>query len=185
MKALIINGGVSLKFKSINSSIERLLNSYFVESVFLEEKLIEPCRGCFACWISTPGVCMIKDEEEEIIDKMIKSDLVVFLTPVVFGGYSSLFKKFLDRIIPILLPYFKRVKGEYHHLKRYDKYPKVVVIGVCKEKNNEVEETFSKLIGRNSLNWHNTFRGGTINLCDDLNIQLSSLLKNEEDNYAN
>ena len=25
---------------------------------------INPCRGCFACWLKHPGTCAVKDEQE-------------------------------------------------------------------------------------------------------------------------
>ena len=77
--------------------------------------------------------------------------MLVWLTPVTFGGYSSELKKALDRLIPILLPYFKAYKGQIHHQMRYDKYPTLLVIGTEPLKE-EYEEIFLALTERNVLN---------------------------------
>ncbi len=48
------------------------------------------CQGCFECWVKTPGLCKTDgDAGREITGAMIGSDLMVLLTPVTFGGYSS------------------------------------------------------------------------------------------------
>ena len=91
----------------------------------------------------------------ETTKKAIQSDLLVWLTPVTFGGYSSKLKKALDRIIPILLPYFNVYHGQIHHQLRYKKYPKLIVIGV-QEPGVDYEETFVALAGRNMLNFRRT-----------------------------
>ncbi len=95
---------------------------------------------------------MINDDGRETTRKAIQSDLLVWLTPVTFGGYSSELKKALDRIIPILLPYFQLYHGQIHHRMRYKKYPKLIVIGV-QEPGVDYEETFTALAERNMLNF--------------------------------
>jgi multimeric flavodoxin WrbA len=95
---------------------------------------------------------VIDDDGRETTRKAIQSDLLVFLTPVTFGGYSSELKKAIDRTIPISLPYFESYKGQIHHKKRYKKYPKLLVIGV-QEPGLEGEETFLALAERNRLNF--------------------------------
>ena len=63
--------------------------------------------------------------------KLGPADLRIFVTPIVFGGYSYELKKALDRQIGTLLPFVKKEKnGETHHPSRYDKQPRFVVVGV-------------------------------------------------------
>ncbi|MHA2001037.1 MAG: hypothetical protein ACTSVU_02975 [Promethearchaeota archaeon] len=57
---------------------------------------------------------------------------MIYFTPITFGGYSSTLKKALDRQICILSPYFRKVNGEIHHKKRYNKYPSLIGIGYQK-----------------------------------------------------
>jgi multimeric flavodoxin WrbA len=113
---------------------------------------IRPCRGCFSCWLKTPGRCVIADDQEAILREAAQSDLFIWLTPITFGGYSPELKKALDRIIPILLPYFGRVRGETHHPLRYGHRPRLLVLGTQKEEDAASEAVFRRLVGRNALN---------------------------------
>jgi len=49
--------------------------------------------GCFGCWNKTPGTCVMKDDSAKIAKAVVNSDLLIFLTPITFGGYSSELKK--------------------------------------------------------------------------------------------
>ncbi len=113
---------------------------------------IQPCRGCFSCWVKTPGRCIIRDDEEQILDATAASSRVIWLTPVTFGGYAPELKKALDRIIPILLPFFTRVHGETHHPLRYPRQRRLLAIGTLKQEDAASEGVFRRLVGRNALN---------------------------------
>jgi len=115
---------------------------------------IAPCRGCFDCWVKTPGECVIDDPAREIAREFVRSDLAVFITPIVFGGYSSQLKKGLDRLIPLLLPYFTFVGNEVHHVRRYRSYPNLLGIGLLPAPDPEEEAIFSQLLLRNSINMY-------------------------------
>ena len=155
MKAVIFNGGRKddQAIGAIERSLIQLLteNGWEVEPIELRDKQIAGCLGCFGCWIKTPGTCVIDDYGRETTRKAIQSDLLIWLTPVTFGGYSSDLKKALDRTIPNLLPYFDSYHGQIHHKMRYGKYPKLLVIGTD-QLSAEYEETFLALTERNSLN---------------------------------
>lgn len=186
MKALILNG--ALKEDEItekaNKITEEILadQGYEVESVPLKDKNIAECVGCFGCWVKTPGVCVIDDYGRELTETIINMDLVIYLTPVIYGGYSSELKKALDRIIPLLLPFFRKVYGEVHHKQRYKRYPKVVVLGTIPGEDKQMEEIFNSLIKRNSLNWYNSFSGGTVqdNSEDRLRYRLTEIISGKE-----
>jgi hypothetical protein len=113
---------------------------------------IQPCRGCFSCWVKTPGRCVIHDDEEAILGATAASDRVIWLTPITFGGYSPELKKALDRIIPILLPFFAKVRGETHHPLRYPRPRRLLAIGTLKQEDADSEGVFRHLVGRNALN---------------------------------
>jgi len=74
---------------------------------------IKSCIGCFRCWDTTPGICSgVKgDTGEEIKKEVVNSDLLIFLTPITFGGYSSELKKIIERMLGILHPGVKVIKG--------------------------------------------------------------------------
>lgn len=171
IKALILNGemekGIDLTEASQTLKEALKAKHYEVEEKKLKDIEIKPCMGCYACWIKTPGKCIIDDYGRELISEMINSQLIVYLTPVVYGGYSPELKKALDRVIPLMLPFFEKIKGEVHHPQRYDSYPDVLVLGITDHENHEEEVIFNELIGRNALNWYNTFKGRVINIHND------------------
>jgi hypothetical protein len=156
LKVVIFNGAKDGDFtlETIEKSIvDQLVKAgWEVEPIELRSTQIAPCLGCFGCWVKTPGTCVINDAGRETTRKAIQSDLMVWLTPITFGGYSSELKKALDRIIPILLPYFKVYHGQIHHQMRYERYPNLLVIGV-QEPDTDYEETFVALAERNMLNF--------------------------------
>jgi multimeric flavodoxin WrbA len=127
-----------------------------VELFRLREFVIAPCTGCFGCWTRTPGECFVEDGARDILRSYIRSDIVVYATPVTFGGYSSVLKKMLDRFIPILDPRFTTVGGEVHHLLRYRRYPKTIGLGTLPSHDTEAERLFGGLVARNGLNIHQT-----------------------------
>ncbi|MBS4982443.1 MAG: flavodoxin family protein [Lachnospiraceae bacterium] len=57
-------------------------SGHHVEKVFLAEKQIGYCRGCGVC--NTTHACVQKDDMAEILDKMVKADVIVLATPVYF-----------------------------------------------------------------------------------------------------
>lgn len=115
---------------------------------------IGPCTGCLNCWTKTPGECAIADEQRSVCADMVRSDVVVLITPVTFGGYSSELKKGMDRIIPVLLPFFRKYEGETHHPTRYGKGWNLLAIGTMPFQDEEKESLFKDVVLRNSVNMH-------------------------------
>lgn len=123
-------------------------------SFILREMDVKPCRGCFGCWVQTPGMCIVDDASREVSRAIVQSDLLIYLTPVTFGGYSYELKKVLDRSICNILPFFKMVKGEIHHVPRYERYPRLLGVGTLPQPDAESERIFTTLIERNAINMH-------------------------------
>ena len=132
--------------------ILELCTLYQVQHLVIREMKIAPCVGDFLCWTKTPGICKNKDDNRLVAEAMVQSDLLVFLTPITFGGYSSLLKKGLDHLIQDISPFFAKVQGETHHKKRYKQYPDLAVIGWAEKPDDQSEQIFKHLVGRNSLN---------------------------------
>jgi len=155
MKAMILNGmheGDSLSLDTQHALVELLEDGgWQVESIVLHQRKIRPCAGCFGCWTKEPGQCVM-DDANDIMRSFMQSDLVVFLTPVTFGGYSSELKKAVDHLIGILLPFFQTVDGETHHKARYEDYPRLLAIGLLPQRNEEIERLFTSVVARNAIN---------------------------------
>jgi len=71
-----------------------------VEKIFLADKRIGFCTGCLTC-LETKK-CHIHDDANDIIKKMNNSDVVVFATPIYYGGMSGQLKTLIDRTCQIL-----------------------------------------------------------------------------------
>lgn len=154
MKALVMNGAEDESFQMIEAELLRQLEKrgFTVTTLQMREMEIDTCAGCFGCWVKTPGECVINDACRDVAKEMVQSDMIVYLTPITFGGYSYHIKKAVDRFIPVLLPYFRVIKGEIHHPHRYKKRPSLVSLGVLENKDEEQEKIFYALNQRNALN---------------------------------
>jgi multimeric flavodoxin WrbA len=157
MKALLLDGSragdvVSTQARGV---IEEELRGkgWEVSSLTLRDMEMAPCLGCFKCWTHTPGVCVTEDAGTAVVKGFIASDLAVFLTPVTFGGYSSVLKKALDRTIPLLVPFFQKVSGEVRHVHRYDNRPRIMALGVLPRPDPAAEQLFRTLVSRNAMNF--------------------------------
>ena len=67
-----------------------------VEKIFLRDKRINYCTGCGTCQ-SKGGTCVQKDDMAEVLDKMIKSEVIVMATPVYFFTMNGQIKTLIDR----------------------------------------------------------------------------------------
>ncbi len=102
------------------------------EQVFLSEKKIAHCMGCFKCWTATPGKCFINDDMADLMDMVMSSDLIVLATPLYVDGVTAIMKDFMDRLIPLVDPHFEEdANGEWRHVKRFSSYPDIAVISNC------------------------------------------------------
>ena len=159
MDTLILNG--SLKHQTHLMPIQKMLvdelaqRGWEAEPVLLYEVDVRSCLGCLKCWDTTPGLCIQqKDEARRVVSRMIQCELLVFLTPLTFGGYSSELKKIIERSLGLLQPGMKIFNGESHHLKRYDRYPSLLALSVTEKPDIQEEKLFKTLIDRHSLNFY-------------------------------
>lgn len=70
-----------------------------VEKIYLSDKKIENCRGCWAC--QKIGHCVIQDDMAEFLTKLKGADVAAFATPIYFYGMCGAMKNFLDRTFPL------------------------------------------------------------------------------------
>ena len=66
-----------------------------VEFITLKDKTINFCKGCLVC--QTEGKCIIDDDANEIVDKMLNCDVIVWATPVYYYEMSGQMKTMIDR----------------------------------------------------------------------------------------
>lgn len=68
-----------------------------VELYSVSGKNIQPCDGCWGC--RGTGECHIKDDMQELYEKMLGADGIIFGTPVYFWGMTAQAKAVMDRTI--------------------------------------------------------------------------------------
>ncbi len=65
------------------------------EKINLENKEIKPCNACGVC--QKEHKCVWSDDMEEILDCMIKADVIILATPVYFYAMCAQMKLLIDR----------------------------------------------------------------------------------------
>lgn len=68
-----------------------------VEKIRVAEKNIGYCRGCYAC--KDTGVCAIRDDMADVLQKMIDADVLVLASPVYFYSIDAQLKAVIDRSV--------------------------------------------------------------------------------------
>ncbi len=154
MKTLILDGSHANDPQAGNITRALLKHLPDAETSVLREQKIGNCAGDFFCWVRSPGMCNTDDDNRLIAAKVIQSDLLIYLTPVTFGGYSSELKRMVDHQIQNISPFFANIGGEVHHQKRYDHYPNLLTIGWMDEPNPRAEAIFRHLGHRNAINMY-------------------------------
>ena len=78
----------------------------------------------------------MKDDSYEIRKSAVNSSLLLFASPLILCLTSSTLEEAIDKMIPIVHPYFTIRAGEIHHKKRYRKYP---LLGVLIEEEEDTD----------------------------------------------
>jgi len=137
----------SFKILAVNSSPQKengktvkILNSFLkgAEEAGAETHLehlygqdISPCTACYSCWFNTPGECVLKDDMNQLLDKIKDSDIIVFCTPLYFYSVSGVMKNFIDRMLPLLTQYME-LKDDYARKTARESMPsKMVLVSSC------------------------------------------------------
>jgi len=139
-------------------SVRATEKGHSVKVLQLRDMDIKYCVGCFGCWIKTPGECVAKDDSAKVCRTVVHSDLLICASPVKMGQVSALMKKTLDKLIPLVLPYFTVREGEIHHPQRYEYTRDLAVLlqrdGADEEDFAIIEQSFRRLC----INFDSSFR---------------------------
>ena len=73
-----------------------------IELYSVSGKNIQPCDGCRSC--ASSARCHVDDDMQELSDKMIEADGIIFGTPIYFWGMTGQAKTVMDRTIALNQP---------------------------------------------------------------------------------
>lgn len=73
-----------------------LQSGHDVEKISLINKDIRFCRGCLAC--QKLGRCVINDDANEIMQKVLHAEVIVWATPIYYYEMSGQMKVLIDRM---------------------------------------------------------------------------------------
>lgn len=103
MKVLAINGSPKGSRSNTAVMIQALLDGFstsgaLTKQIYLSEKTISYCSGCYSCWTKTPGICIHRDDMAEIITEMESAECLIFGSPLFLNNISGTLKVFFDRL---------------------------------------------------------------------------------------
>ncbi|MCE5234965.1 MAG: flavodoxin family protein [Clostridiaceae bacterium] len=122
-------------------------------TVFCARPVVRHCVGCFGCWIKTPGQCVIADRAREFCAAISRHDELIIISKLTFGGLSPDVKAVLDRSIGYMLPFFRIVGGEMHHVQRFPSSPSLTYHFYQTAGKTAQKQTAQKLAAANAINF--------------------------------
>lgn len=121
------------------------LDSQYISTIGLN---IKPCYSCGGCSTKTYGKCVLDDDIDPILRKVVCTDKLVFVTPVTWGSYSSNLKKVFDRTAVLGDSHYYVKKGELVKGMRC-KIKQLFAIGIKDNCSTEEKDAFYELLHEN------------------------------------
>lgn len=116
-------------------------------------KKLNHCIGCYACWIKTPGQCILKDSYSDMGKLLGHSKELVLVSKCTYGGLSPFVQNVMARTLPNISPDFTVRSGEQHHKLRYDNTPLLSAYFYGAELSENERATATSLIPAIALNF--------------------------------
>lgn len=157
MRVLALNGSPRMKASSTYHILQPFLAGMAAagaktELIHIRRLDLNPCIGCYTCWVRTPGICIYKDSMAEIIGAYNRSDLVIFGTPLYHFSMSGIMKTFIDRLLPRYEPWLiphSKAPGMTGHPERWPGPKRMFLISPCGfpefENFDSLVQTFKQL----------------------------------------
>jgi putative NADPH-quinone reductase len=123
MNALVFLGSPRGRRSSSYHAAQHFINGLVraectTDEVLVRDCAINPCRGCFTCWLKTPGRCVHRDDMDMILPKIEKADLVVYAFPLYYFSMPGIVKNLIDRQLPLVRPELIERNGRTGHPSR-------------------------------------------------------------------
>jgi len=123
MNVLVVNGSP----RGENSATMHLTRAFLegagwtdAQVIDLSKSNVKGCTGCFSCWEKTPGKCVIDDDMQRFLPKLIEADVIITSFPLYCCYFPGQLKIFMDRMIPLALPFMDKNAQSGGHPMRYD-----------------------------------------------------------------
>ena len=125
MKILVLNGSPKIKsdtMRMTKSFLDGLSAKTECEITIIDviKKNIKPCTGCFMCWKNGDGKCVQKDDQNEILSKILESDVILWSFPLYCYSMPSHLKVVVDRLIPLCRLTMREENGRISHELLFD-----------------------------------------------------------------
>jgi multimeric flavodoxin WrbA len=125
-----------------------------VEKIILCQKKISGCLNCEKC--NETGVCVIKDDMQEIHKKILEADGIIHSVPVYFWAMTAQMKAYLDRWCAFFDAEWRWHKAYYPKMKG----KRIGLITVCADPNastaDPIVHSFKSTADFGKLKWIGT-----------------------------
>lgn len=118
------------------------------EYISIADVNVEPCYACGGCTDKTYGKCIVRDDGDRILSRLIRSDIMVLVTPVIWGSYSFKTKRVFDKC-PV-------IGDRHYHVKNGELLKGMLghnhyfyAIGVKDNCSEEEKDVFKNLVAEN------------------------------------
>ena len=166
MTVVVLNGASSPTdpAHTLCTEVERQLAAQLepVRSFQLAGYDVGHCMGEFDCFVKTPGRCRIHDEGQEIERAVHDAELVVLVTAVHYGGYAAQLKKAVDRLLPLISPFFRNAGDMTHHALRYEHRARWAAVALDNTPTPERARLFRAFAETNALNFGSPAWGAAV-----------------------
>ena len=112
MNVIAINGGPRKSWNTV-ALLEKALegaasNGANTELIHLYDLNFKGCKSCFACKRKNNdcnGLCAINDDLKEVLEKILKCDVLILGSPIYFGNVTGEMRSFMERLLFANLSY--------------------------------------------------------------------------------
>lgn len=106
MNVLILNGSPRPQGntkKMINAFVEAA-NGHKVDVIDVCKKNIKGCLACEYCHTKENGICVQKDDMQEVYDLLKEAEMLIIASPIYYHGISGQLKCVIDRFYSAAYP---------------------------------------------------------------------------------